>query len=230
MNLYLNTMSLKNYFKLIATTLVLFASLATGLSQGVVHINRNVFVGQTEQFIHPATASGASVTPTIMVSPKKGTCTVSGGTVIYKADSTKEYLDTITIKYKVIKGVSYTDFVSYAIRVGKTFVSAKTDYAFTNKNQDVIVDVLANDAATDKNGNLDVVLNNVSLVNNGSYDIIYSTDPLHPNDNKIKFKPDNNFVGLAYVSYSVCDEIYLTCKTATLNIQVNNTRFLHQKM
>ncbi len=213
MNLYLNTMSLKNYFKLIATTLVLFASLATGLSQGVVHINRNVFVGQTEQFTHPSGANTASIT----VNPKKGTCTVSGGTVTYQtaASAAGEYLDTFTVQYNIIKGVKYTDYVSYAVKVGNTFINAKTDYAFTNKNQDVIVDVLANDVVShNKPFPVGLFLNSVSLSNNGTAIVA---------NEKIKFTPDPNYVGLAYVSYVTCDDFYSNCKTATLNIQVNNT-------
>lgn len=200
-------MNLKNYIHLICTILVLIGSISAGQSQGIVYINADVYIGQSQTFA-PAGASAMSATSL----PKKGTLTLSGGTVTYNPPSFS-CLDTFTVRYQLISGgIKYFNYASYAVRVDYAFLDLKDDYAFTSKNQDVTIDVLANDVAKHKQGTGNVYLNSVSLVNNGTASIL---------NDQIKFVPTIGFTGLAYINYVACDDVYGNCKSATATIAVN---------
>ncbi len=210
MNLCLFTMNLFSYIKIIATTLVLFAALATGWSQGVVYINRNVYVSQPELF----SQSGAQ-TATVTLSPKRGTISYNGAEVIYTSNGTVG-LDTFRVNYYVNSGgVKYNYYASYALKVDKVFLEINSDYAFTAKNQAITVEVIANDIAKlAGNGNAALSLKSIPIYTGGvSADVI--------GGDKIKFKPFTDFVGLAYVNYVACDD-FDNCKSGLLTIQVND--------
>jgi hypothetical protein len=211
MNLYLNTMSPKSYIKLFYTALILLASLATGLSQGVVYKNRNVFIGQSQNF---TSAGVQSVTIMKAPNPNKGLLTIIPDGVSYQSISMSACLDTFSYSiYVNIGGVKYTQYLNYALTVDNSFLDIKADYAFTNKNQPITVDVLANDAAQAKNGSTSLSLSSFPLYNNAE-------TPINVSD-KLKFTPAKDFVGLAYVNYMACDGNG-KCKSGTLTVQVNN--------
>jgi hypothetical protein len=204
-------MNLRNYIKILSTSLVLFAALATGWSQGVVYSNRNVFLGQSQTFNSPTGAQTATLT----LSPKHGTITFNGTNAIY-TPPTFACLDTFRINYYINSGgLKYYYFTSYAVKVNHSFLELNPDYAFTNKNQFVNVDVLANDLSRiSSTSTSSVYLNSISLVNNG--------DAIIVND-QIKFTPTTGFVGLAYVNYVACDIAFGNCKSGTVSIKVNET-------
>jgi Secretion system C-terminal sorting domain/Bacterial Ig domain len=209
-------MSPKSYIKLFYTALILLASLATGLSQGVVYKNRNVFVGQLQNF----TSAGVQ-SVTIMKAPKRGLLTIIPGGVAYQSISTSACLDTFSYAISVnIGGLKYTEYLNYALEVDFAFLDIQADYAFTNKNQPITVDVLANDATLTQSGSTSLTLAKFPLYNNAEA-------PINVSD-KLKFTPAKDFVGLAYVNYVACyssssnNTSYEKCKSGTLTVQVND--------
>lgn len=208
-------MNLKNYILRLASLLILTLSLSTVSAQGIVYKNQDVFIGQSQTF----TQSGSFGTA-IVKQPRLGSLTLLNDGVIYNpSNNSGAYLDSFTIsyKYKVGGGPITTNYAHYAVRVDNIFMDLAPDFSFTNKNQDITVDVIANDNSRTKTGNNPVTLTSISLKNNCDAFII--------SDNgveKIKFKPDANFTGLAYLNYVACDGIFGNCKTGTLTVQVNN--------
>lgn len=174
-----------------------------------------MFIGQSQTF----TQTGAFGTA-IVKQPRLGALTLLNDGVIYNpSNNSGAYLDSFTIsyKYKVGGGPITTNYAHYAVRVDNIFMDLAPDFSFTNKNQDITVDVIANDNSRTKTGNNPVTLTSISLKNNCDAFII--------SDNgveKIKFKPDANFTGLAYLNYVACDAVFGNCKSGTLTVQVNN--------
>lgn len=86
-------------------------------------------------------------------------------------------------------------------------VTANDDYATTDVNQSVLVDVLANDDGNSPN----LIINDpVLLVNNGTAQII---------NGQILYTPAPGFEGVAHLNYIACDELN-TCDLATVSICV----------
>lgn len=201
-------MHLKNHLKFISAVLFLLSFATVGRSQGVVYINRDVFIGQPQTI----TPSGASIINKVK-SPIHGAILINGGSFTYNPPS-YACLDTFTISYQFINnGIKLFNYASYALRVDHSFLNLKQDYAFTNINTPVDVDVLANDGASNSTGASAVFLNSISLVNNGSATIV---------NDKIRFKPATGYYGLAYLNYVACDAVFGNCKTSSVSIQVNN--------
>ncbi|MFZ4544810.1 MAG: Ig-like domain-containing protein [Saprospiraceae bacterium] len=201
-------MHLKNHLKIVTTTLFLLSFLSSGMAQGIVYINRDVFIGNP-QTIFP---TGASII-TKVKDAKHGILTPQGSSFTY-SPPTYACLDTFTISYQYItSGIKFFNYASYAIRVDHSFLNLKQDYAFTNLNTTIDIPVLANDVATSANGQNAVFLNSVSLVNSGTASIV---------NDKIRFKPATGYYGLAYLNYVACDAMFGNCKTSAVSIQVNN--------
>jgi len=100
------------------------------------------------------------------------------------------------------------EYLKFRIHVAPSLVNAVHDYATTDVNQPVTVDVLDNDFSS--NGVLN--LTSIPLVNHGSAIFI-------PGDSTITFTPAADFEGLAYLNYVVCDDIG-TCDNGTVSIFV----------
>lgn len=208
-------MNLKNYIFHLASLLILTLSLSTVSAQGIVYKNQDVFIGQSQTL----TQSGAFGT-TIIKQPRLGSLTLLSDGVVYNpSNNSGAYLDSFTISYKhkIGGGPITTNYAHYAVRVDNIFMDLVPDFSFTNKNQHIIIDVIANDVSRAKSGINPITLTSVSLKNNCEADIV--------SDNgveKIKLKPHTDFVGLAYINYVACDGIFGNCKTGTLTVQVNN--------
>lgn len=124
--------------------------------------------------------------------------------IIYTPDEGFIGLDTLTIgfwesfQYR-IKGIEIVVIPSKVI--------AENDYATTNANQAIEIEVVANDYSS--RGYLE--LSGIPLFEHGFAAIESPTT--------VVFIPNQDFDGLARFNYTVCDDIG-TCATATVNISV----------
>ncbi len=96
----------------------------------------------------------------------------------------------------------------YKVTVNRSVVTAAADFAETSTDTPIDIEVLIND-----NGTADILeLNGISLVNNG-------TASFQEGESFISFNPAPGFVGMAYVNYTVCDDLG-TCSQGTVTINV----------
>ena len=108
--------------------------------------------------------------------------------------------------YRWLGGV--LEFTWIIVDVQPSEVFAVADFAETLVNTAVDIEVLINDESTVGA----VALNGISLVNNGAASFEDGTG-------FISFQPDPDFVGFAYLNYTVCDEMG-ACGQGTVTINV----------
>lgn len=118
------------------------------------------------------------------------------------------YIGQDQVRVVVWNSVVQHEIRVYNIDVLPSKVEALDDYATTPTDTPISIDVLANDFSS--NGTL--LLKNIPLVNNGTAD--FADDP-----SSIVFTPNPGFEGIAYLNYTVCDDIE-TCDNGTVSINV----------
>ncbi len=182
-----------------------------GLSQGIVYVQKNVFLGQsfTES---PGQNPSNTFGVVLNLAPKKGTVAISGSNITYTSNGTRG-LDTFTVKYSysVSPLPTQINYKTYVLRLDNSFLTVAQDYAHTVKNQAVTIDVLANDFALTPSGNQSLDLTGVTLANNGTATIV---------NDKIAFTPSADFTGIAYLNYAACDNF--NCASGVVAIVVND--------
>ncbi|MFK7934520.1 MAG: Ig-like domain-containing protein, partial [Saprospiraceae bacterium] len=160
--------------------------------------------------------------PQLMTLPNNGTAEWIGGdallgvlgdNVLRYTPSSNSFIGRDTLKIGYWQWNNYgPQFVQrfLYINVVPSVVEANDDYAATDINQTILIDVLAND-----HGNSEIlnIKDPVLMTNNGVATIT--------NDGRIAFTPRNNFEGVANLNYIACDELN-TCDLATVSICVFN--------
>ncbi|MEL7021597.1 MAG: Ig-like domain-containing protein, partial [Bacteroidota bacterium] len=121
-------------------------------------------------------------------------------------------LDTMKVGYWKFteRGPEYTQRFLH-INVVPSQVVANDDYAATDINQTITIDVLANDHG---NSEILAIKAPVLMTNNGVARVT--------NDGKIAFTPRAGFEGVANLNYIACDELN-TCDLATVSVCVFNS-------
>jgi hypothetical protein len=201
------------FTKKLNAILVLLTFATFGWSQGIVYTCKNAFVGGS---FSESPASGV-LSLSSYVAPKKGVLTINGANFTYVANASYRGLDTFTVKYTAPAnpGISI-NYKSYIVKLDNSFLTINQDYATTDKNQAVAINVLANDNAQGPNGAISLDVTSIALINNGLSATINAA-------NQIVFTPSTDFVGVAYVNYVACDNLGFNCATGSAAIKVNNT-------
>lgn len=159
---------------------------------------------------HPNTYQNNKV---ILDSTAHGAFVLSGSKydpmVSYTPDTAFVGKDTATYEYKDFYGKF--KYLSFIFEVTKTNMVLGPDVYLVNMNSsDTDVNPLANDSSSLGSPTY-LSISNVSSSNN----LIASK----VNNTTLRFRPVNNFTGVAYVNYTVCDT-YELCKDATLVVNV----------
>ncbi|MBK8492037.1 MAG: cadherin-like domain-containing protein [Saprospirales bacterium] len=118
-------------------------------------------------------------------------------------------VDTIYLQYwRFTNGIYRNVTVVIEVNVVPSIVTAVDDFAETNENSPVTIDVLFNDFWT--GGSLNIA--DVVLVNNGSF-------TLNADSTEVIFTPASGFNGIAHFNYTICDNMGV-CDMATVSIAV----------
>ena len=118
-------------------------------------------------------------------------------------------IDTIYLQYwRFTNGIYRNVTVVIEVNVVPSIVTAVDDYAETDENTPVAIDVLFNDFWT--GGSLHIA--DVPLVNNGSF-------TLNSDSTEVIFTPAAGFNGIGHFNYTICDNLG-TCDMATVSIAV----------
>ncbi|MEW8161302.1 MAG: cadherin-like domain-containing protein [Candidatus Thiodiazotropha endolucinida] len=150
--------------------------------------------------------------------PANGSLSDNGdGTVAYQPDT--DFFGSDSFDYQVSDdqgAPSNTATVSVTVNEGvvvNTPPTAMDDNAETDINQQVVIDLLANDS--DADGSLDPAsLNFVSLPANGSLS--------DSGDGTVVYQPDTDFFGSDSFDYQVSDDQGAPSNTATVSVTVND--------
>lgn len=194
------------------TLLVLIVSLAIGIKAQEIDGPYLVFklLKQNSITYHPNTYQTNKV---ILDSTEHGAFVLSGSKydpmVSYTPDTAFVGKDTATYEYKDFYG-KYK-YLSFIFEVTKSSMVLRPDVYLVDMNSsDTDVTPLANDSSSLGSPSY-LHISNVSASNN----LIASKI----NNSTIRFRPVNDFTGVAYVNYTVCDT-YELCKDATLVVNV----------
>ncbi|MCB0692895.1 MAG: cadherin-like domain-containing protein [Lewinellaceae bacterium] len=125
--------------------------------------------------------------------------------IVYSPDNAFVGRDSILIEYYP-KLNSSQEYMGFVFLVSPSIVTANNDFAITDQNTAITVDVLDNDESTA--GGL--VISSVNVNRYGSATI---------NNGQIDFDPEPGFTGLAQISYTCCDSEGI-CATGIVNIHV----------
>jgi len=117
--------------------------------------------------------------------------------------------DTIYLQYWRFQNGIYSNVtVVIEVNVVPSIVTAVDDFAETDENTPVTIDVLFNDFWT--GGSLNIA--DVPLVNNGSF-------TLNSDSTEVIFTPASGFSGIAHFNYTICDDMDV-CDMAKVSIAV----------
>ncbi|MBK7936041.1 MAG: cadherin-like domain-containing protein [Lewinellaceae bacterium] len=137
----------------------------------------------------------------------------SGSPYVYKINYAPDPgfvgVDTFALQLNYLGNYPYLIYKAYRVSVYPSLVTGRPDFAVTSIGTPVSIDVLANDSGTQ----LPLSVSGIPLVNNGTAVVDAS--------NQVIFTPAAGFTGVAHLNYVVCDALN-TCKTAQINIGVNN--------
>lgn len=118
-------------------------------------------------------------------------------------------IDTIYIKYwRFINGQYRNVTLVIHVNIVPSIVTAVDDYAETQQETPVVIDVLFNDFW---NGDI-LQIADVPLVNNGSFS-------LNADSTLVTFTPAPGFFGIAHFNYTICDDMG-TCDVAKVSVSV----------
>lgn len=123
----------------------------------------------------------------------------------------EDFIGTDFMRLWIWNSGSSWSYLDVHITVEPAQVNAVRDFASTNINTPVQINVLDNDFSS--NGTL--ILAHIPLVNGGSASFV-------PGSNYLTFTPATNYVGLTYLNYVVCDGAG-TCDNGTVSISVMST-------
>ncbi len=142
--------------------------------------------------------------------PGPGHLGVPGNNILtYIPTVTYPAIDTIYIKYwRWVNGMYRNITLVIEVNIVPSIVTAVDDYAVTDENAPVVIDVLYNDFW---NGDI-LRIADVPLVNNGSFS-------LNADSTLVTFTPASGFSGIAHFNYTICDDIG-TCDMATVSVAV----------
>jgi len=148
-----------------------------------------------------------TVTPTLVVSPTKGSAVVNAdGTITYTPTATSGS-DTFTYQVCDTGGLCDTATVSVTIGGSNRNPVALEDEAATGAEEPIVVDVLAND--TDPDGD--------TLTLTAVEDPAHGTATIE--DNEVVYTPDADFTGTEVFFYTVCDAAG-ACASALVIVEV----------
>ncbi len=141
--------------------------------------------------------------------------TVGANELVYLPNTDYLGTDTIKILYYVDDPVTgpTANFVTLVINVVEAYLEAVVDYTTTLTNTEVIISVLDNDIASG-----DLTLSNIPLTNNGTAEVT---------NGEIVFTPSTDFRGIAYLTYTVCDEDNNLCEVANVVVFVEDNTSLN---
>ena len=125
--------------------------------------------------------------------------------LLYSPDNSFVGRDSILIEYYP-KLNSSQEYLGFAFLVAPSVVTAHNDFATTDINTSITVDVLDNDESSV--GGL--TINSINVRRYGSATI---------SNGQIDFTPETGFTGLAQLSYTCCDDEDI-CATGIVNIHV----------
>ncbi|MBT8218603.1 MAG: cadherin-like domain-containing protein, partial [Bacteroidia bacterium] len=198
--------SLSQYTRVLCISfLLMFLALDSIQGQGAVEIE--IYEGDTYtySFYTPFQAF-------ITGYPQNGTAKINGlwGNLAITYTPNEGFLGKDKVKFQYWASWSSGLSLRYLdITVKPHEIFGEDDYAITQFNEGIQIDVKANDSATRG----DFSISEISIVNNGSATIV---------DDQIHFVPDEDFEGTGYVTYVICDSMDL-CTSATLTVTVLNT-------
>lgn len=145
--------------------------------------------------------------------PQHGTVTWTGSsnagyTLVYTPD--QDYIGTDhfrMVRWTLTPNIGYA-YLDVTVTVTPALVLAYHDYAVTNMNQTVVIDVLANDLSS----NGIKVLQAIPAINHG-------TATFNAQTGLVSFTPDTDFTGVAHFNYAVCNGMG-DCDEGTVSVTV----------
>ncbi|MEI6765203.1 MAG: Ig-like domain-containing protein, partial [Bacteroidota bacterium] len=162
--------------------------------------------------------------PTIITATTPGACSANGvilanplvndncNTTILTSTAPSVFpLDSTIVIYTVLDSSGNTSSCSQLVIVNAAPFAA-TDFATTDEDTPVVIDILANDSDCDSNLNPGSVVISVSP--------IHGTVTVDTNTGAVAFTPDSNFYDTDQFDYLVCDFTGL-CSNAVVYININ---------
>lgn len=119
-------------------------------------------------------------------------------------------LDTMKIRYYVSDPISsqIEKNMTLIFNVVPIYVDAQDDIVYVPINTSMTIDVMENDSS-----NVNLTLLNVPLVNHGETEIV---------SGQVSFTPSNDFVGITYFNYTVCDSTFSACDVGKVTVYVQD--------
>ena len=167
-------------------------------------------------------SSTNTLTVEALTLPRHGSTTVNGdGTINYVPDANWNGTDSFTYKTCVAADVCDTAVVDLTVSAANDTPVVRDDLASTLKNENVTIDVLANDVDVEN----EIDFTNVTVSDNDGttpdvIDTPHGSVVIDAVSGAITYTPATDFAGSDSFTYQACD-IHNGCETAQVDIIVN---------